>query len=167
MYMHNLFAMYMYTGVLSQFSPPTGEICSGDNVTFTCVVNTAVTLWVVGLQGDETECLFRRSSPGQDNCGPGDRFMSNATDVNEDINSSFLRVASITIDLNDTQVRCNDGNDVIIGSDEICIVGKSTIILMLFGAASDTSSCYWANGDPGGHNIPPPPPPPSHIAMSS
>ena len=57
--------------------------------------------------------------------------MSNATDVNEDINSSFLRVASITIDLNDTQVKCNDGNDVTIGSDEICIVGKSTILIMI------------------------------------
>ena len=118
--------MYIYTGVLSQFSPLTGEICSGDNVTFTCVVNTALGIWVVRLRGEETECLFRRSNPGQDNCGPGERFMSNATDVNEDINSSSLRVDSITIDLNDTQVKCNDGNEVTIGSDEICIIGKST-----------------------------------------
>ena len=50
--------------------------------------------------------------------------MSSATDINGDTMNSSLSVDSITIDLNETQVECQDGNGITIGSDDVCIVGK-------------------------------------------
>ena len=111
-----------YTGVLCQsFSPPTGEICPGDNVTFTCVVLDSATRWTVTPGGDGGECAYFSSSRTPDMCGPGDRFTSSQTDVNGDINNSSLSVDSITADLNGTLVECAD-----VGSYNICIVGKNT-----------------------------------------
>ena len=41
------------TGVLCQsFSPPTGEICPGDDVTFTCSAG-ATTVWTVSVGGND------------------------------------------------------------------------------------------------------------------
>ena len=119
----------MYTGALCQsFSPHTGEICPGDHVTFTCVLDAFSTLWIVTLQGDGTVCVYRRDDPDPQSCGPDGRFMSAATDVNGDINNSSLSVDSITIDLNETQVNCTNGVGVTVGSDSVCIVGKNIIL---------------------------------------
>ena len=118
--------LVMYTGALCQsFSPPTGEICPGDHVTFTCVVTTVVTLWdVTSPQGNITICIYLSNNQIPNTCGPEDRFMLSATDLNGDTMNSSLSVDSITIDLNDTRVECVDGNAITVGSDDICVVGK-------------------------------------------
>ena len=113
-----------FTGVLCQlFSPPTGEICLGEDVTFTCVADI-LTHWNVTLGGDESQCLYSSSGRQPEMCGPGERFTSSQTDVNGDINNSSLSVDSITVDLNGTLVECRDVNNDLIDSDNICIVGK-------------------------------------------
>ena len=108
------------TGVLCQsFSPPTGEICPGDDVTFTCSAGDA-TFWSVS-PGGENECAYRSVNPTTQMCGPGDRFTSGPTDG--DITSSSLSVDSITADLNGTLVNCTNAGGNLIGSGSIFIVG--------------------------------------------
>ena len=116
------------TGVLCQsFSPPTGEICPGDDVTFTCSAGAA-TFWSVSPGGVNEECAYRSVNPTTQMCGPGNRFTSGPTDVNGDNTTSFLRVDSITVDLNGTLVECANAGSNLIGSGSIFIVG--TISLM-------------------------------------
>ena len=111
------------TGVLCQsFSPPTGEICPGDDVTFTCSAGDA-TFWSVSPGGEDGECAYRSSNPNIDRCGPGRIFTSGPTDVNGDSTTSFLSVDSITVDLNGTLVECTNAGGNLIGSDSIFIVG--------------------------------------------
>ena len=52
--------------------------------------------------------------------------LSSQTDVNGDTNNSSLSVDSITVDLNGTLVECHDFASDLIGSHDICIVGKVT-----------------------------------------
>ena len=117
-----------FTGVLCQsFTPHTGEICPGDDVTFTCSAGPA-TFWTVGPR-DEDECAYRSGDPTTQMCGPGDRFTSGPTDINVDISSSFLIVDSITVDLNGTLVECDNAGGNLIGSGSICIVGEDNFTL--------------------------------------
>ena len=113
------------SGVLSQsFTGPSGGICPGDNVTFTCVVDAPVTVWTVNPGGGNANCNYRQSMPTVTAmCGPGGRFTSSQTDENGDTNNSSLSVVSITNDLNGTSVTCSDGNLNLIGNVAICIVG--------------------------------------------
>ena len=128
------------TGVLCQsFSPPTGEICPGDDVTFTCVADIA-TLWTVTPAGDNGLCIYASSSRLPDMCGPGGRFTSSQTDVNGDTNNSSLSVDSITVDLNETLVECHDLAGDLIGSNDICIVGKVTSLSSKW--SSDDNDIY-------------------------
>ena len=115
------------TGALSQFSGPSSGICPGKDVTFTCVVSTAVTIWTVNSGGDETSCNYVRNSPNTETCGPGAIFTSSVTDMNGDPNNSSLSVDSVTSDLSGTSVTCTDGNDDLIGSRNICVIGKRLI----------------------------------------
>ena len=46
--------------------------------------------------------------------------------MNGDINNSSLSVDSITVDLNGTLVECANATNNLIGSSNICIVGKVT-----------------------------------------
>ena len=112
-------------GALCQsFTAPTGEICPGDDVTFTCVGGTATTIWVVSSGEDTDTCLYRTSDPDNtETCGPERRFTSSQTEMSEDINNSSLSVVSITNDLNGTVVECVNGLDDTIGSFKICIIG--------------------------------------------
>ena len=114
---------------MSQFTGPSSGICPGDDVTFTCVVNTAVvTNWRVNSGRDETSCTYTRNDPlNTQTCGPERRFMSSVTDVNGDPSNSSLSVDSVTNDLSGTSVTCSDGNSVIIGSRNICVIGKRLI----------------------------------------
>ena len=114
------------TGILCQsFSPPSDEICPRDNVTFTCVVNSGVTRWTVG-PGDENQCIYLSSDSEPAKCGPGGRFESSRTDVNESPNNSSLSVDLITNNLNGITVSCSDaGIGELTGSYNICIIGKS------------------------------------------
>ena len=115
-------------GTLSQFSGPSSGICPGDGVAFTCVVNTTNSVtWTVNSRGDETSCTYRRNDPNTQTCGPEGRFTSSVTDVNGDPNSSSLSVDSVTSDLSGASVTCSDGNPIIIGSRNICVIGKGLI----------------------------------------
>ena len=115
--------MYCLTGVLCQsFTAPTGEICPGDDVTFTCVAGTVITLWVVTSRGVTDTCLYRTSDPDNtETCGPEVRFTSSRTEMSDD--DSSLSVENITNDLTETQVECTNGLDETIGSYNICITG--------------------------------------------
>ena len=117
---------YFSIGVLCQsLTGPSDEICSGDDVTFSCVVSGVATVWAVSLGGDSTQCAYFSASPAPDECGPDDMFHSSRTDDNVPANNSSLRVDSITSDLNGTTVTCIDGGSAeLIGSYNICIVGK-------------------------------------------
>ena len=113
------------SGALSQFTGPSNGICPGDDVTFTCVVSTTtLTIWRVNSGGVQTSCTYLRNSPNTQPCGPGGIFTSSVTDVNGNLNSSSLSVDSVTSDLSGTFVTCTDGNAIIIGSRDICVIGK-------------------------------------------
>ena len=113
--------------MLSQsFTGPSDGICPGDNITFTCVVYAAVTVWTVNPGGESANCNYRQSMPNVTAmCGPEGRFTSSQTDENGDTNNSSLSVVSITNDLNGTSVTCSDGNLNLIGSSTICIIGRN------------------------------------------
>ena len=106
------------------FTAPTGEICPGDDVTFTCVAGTPTTLWSVSSGGDTDTCVYRTDDPDNtDTCGPEMKFTLSQTEMSGDNNSS-LSVENIVNDLTGTQVECVDGLDETIGSYNICITGS-------------------------------------------
>ena len=89
-------------------------------------MDSGVTQWIVG-PGDDDQCVYLSVNPRPATCGPGGRFESSRTDDNGPANNSSLSVDLITNDLNGTTVSCNDGtfNGQLIGSYNICIIGKS------------------------------------------
>ena len=116
-------------GVLSQFSPPSGGICPGSDIEFSCVGNSqlsATTRWEITPDGGEPPCaVFHNEPTVMDNCGPGEIFTS-SLDVNAEVNyTSSLRAEDVPLILNGTEVECEDGaGRQTIGSTSICIVGK-------------------------------------------
>ena len=123
-YTHTYKSCIFYTGVLCQSLTAPTEICPGDDVTFTCVVDLAV-FWRVTPGGDDEECVYRSGNPDVTaTCGPDQRFTSSRTDMSQDINNSSLSVVSITNDLNETLVECADINNELVDSYNICIVGR-------------------------------------------
>ena len=110
-----------------QLAGPSSGICPGDDVTFTCVVSTTITIWTVNSGGMKTDCTYNQNMPAIRTCGPGGRFTSSVTDMNGDPNNSSLSVDSVTSDLSGTSVTCIDGNAVMIGSGDICVTGKRLI----------------------------------------
>ena len=117
-------------GVLSQFSPPSGDICPGSDIEFSCVGNSlsvSTTRWEITPDGGgDSVCTVAHNFPGEmDSCGPGDIFTL-SLDVNAAINyTSSLRAEDVPLSLNGTVVECVDGADArIFGSTNICIVGK-------------------------------------------
>ena len=119
----------LLTGVLCQsFSSP-DEICPGDNVTLTCVVEDSVglgtTTWRVTPDGGEPPCRVIHNRPNDtDTCGPGRVFTSSLTGRSGDNYISTLRVESISDGLNDIRVECEDPFGMDVGMENICIIGK-------------------------------------------
>ena len=99
-------------------------ICPGDDVTFTCVVETT-TRWTVTPGGDDRECVYLSVSQSSDRCGPDGRFTSSRTEMSDNINNSSLSVINITNDLNGTVVECTDATGNFNESSGICIIGES------------------------------------------
>ena len=128
----------LFAGVLSQFSPPSGDICPGSDIEFSCVGNSlsvSSTRWGItpGGGGDRV-CTVAHNVPGEmDSCGPGDIFTS-SLDVDAEVNyTSSLRAEDVPLTLNGTVVECVDGADTrIIGSSNICIVGKQQAFPCLY-----------------------------------
>ena len=131
---------------MSQFTGPSSGICPGDDVTFTCVVNTTTaTIWTVNSGGDETSCNYLHNSPNTQTCGPGGRFTSSVTDVNGDPSNSSLSADSVTSDLSGTSVRCADGNDNTIGSKVICVIGEGLISVSSFYSLSQSHTVVFCS----------------------
>ena len=124
------------------FTAPTGEICPGDDVTFTCVVET-ITQWTVD-PGDDGECIYLSAFQNTDTCGPDGRFTSSRTEMSDDINNSSLSVVNITIDLAGTLVECTDATGNFNESSRICIIGESFGISVSKPHNHDvTGNCVW------------------------
>ena len=118
-------------GVLSQLFPPSGDICPGSDIKFSCVGNSlsvSTTRWEIPPGGVRSECIVTHNVPGEmDRCGPGDNIIfTSSLDVNAEVNyTSSLRAEDVPLSLNGTVVECVDGADLqSIGSTTICIVGK-------------------------------------------
>ena len=127
---HLMDASHEYlTGVLCQsFSSSPDEICPGDNVTFTCVVEGSVgigtTIWRVTPGGGEPTCVIHNRPNDTDTCGPGGVFTSSLRDQSGDNYTSTLKVESISDDLRGTRVECEDPFGMDVGMENICIMGK-------------------------------------------
>ena len=115
------------TGVLCQsFTSSPDEICPGDSVAFTCVVEDpdgySFTSWIVTRDGED--CVLRHNVPNDvSTCGPGLIFTASLTDQSGDNYTSTLRVESISDGLNDTRVECEDASSNV-GMENICIISK-------------------------------------------
>ena len=76
------------TGVVSQFSPPSGP---WSDIEFSCVGNSdlnSFTHWRITPGGGETPCLVPHNQPEQmQRCGP-DRIFTSSVDVNAEVNES-------------------------------------------------------------------------------
>ena len=106
--------------------PYDGGACSGERITFTCVVDSGSTLWRVTPGGDDEVCSYQIGDPNVgDSCGPENSFISSRTDGSSNIKNSSLSV-TLTDNLNETLVECIDGtiaNGDPIGSQNICVMG--------------------------------------------
>ena len=118
------------TGVLSQFSPPSGDICPGSDIEFSCVGNSlpvSTTRWeITPGGGGDPACLVPHNQPSViQTCGQGNIFTS-SLDVDAEVNyTSSLRAEDVPLSLNWTMVECVDGADLQpIASTTICIVGE-------------------------------------------
>ena len=93
-------------------------------------MDSSSTFWIVSANGVDTQCAYSSEFPSLDTCGPDGRFESSQTDVNGPANNSSLSVDLITNDLNGTTVSCTDGGTgEVIGSYDICIIGKNSLQL--------------------------------------
>ena len=120
--------------MLSQFSPPSGDICPGSDIEFSCVGNSLLlsnTRWEITPDGGgDPACTVAHNVPGEmDNCGPGDIFTSSLTGQTGVNYTSSLRAEDVPLSLNETVVECVDGADLqtTIGSYNICVIGKSEL----------------------------------------
>ena len=128
---------YSYAGVFCQsFSPPTDDICPGDNVTFTCVVvdddGFRFTRWIVTPGGTVPSCTVTHTLPEIVTCGPMNSFTSSLTGTTGTSYTTTLSVESISDSFNGTIVECTNSTGGTIGSDDICIVGEKIIIYYTF-----------------------------------
>ena len=117
-------------GVLSQFSPPSGDICPGSDIEFSCVGNSLLisnTLWDITPGEGEPACVVSHNQPDEmQNCGPGEIFTSSLTGRDGLNYTSSLRAEDVPLGLSGTVVECVDGADLQpIGSTTICVIGKS------------------------------------------
>ena len=95
---------------------------------FTCVVNSAATLWTFSPPGGpERSCTYLSGLPDRNPCDPPDeRFRITKTEGSANNFSSSLSVVTVTEVLNETLVSCTDGvNRNLVESEDICIVGMT------------------------------------------
>ena len=116
-------------GVLSQLSPPSGDICPGSDIEFSCVGNSlsvSNTRWEITPDGGEPACIVSHNQPDEMlRCGPGDIFTSSLTGRDGLNYTSSLRAEDVPLSLDERVVECVDGADLqTIGSYNICVIGK-------------------------------------------
>ena len=117
-------------GVLSQFSQPSGDICPGSDIEFSCVGNSLLnsnTGWEITPDGGEPACIVVHNRPEQmQSCGTERIFTSSLTGQTGLNYTSSLRAEDVPLSLNWTVVECVDGADLqLIGSANICVICKS------------------------------------------
>ena len=154
-----IFSHVFSAGVLSQFSPPSGDICPGSGIEFSCVGNSlsvSNTRWEITPDGGgDQACIVAHNVPGEmDSCGPGDIFTS-SLDVDAEVNyTSSLRAEDVPLSLNETVVECVDGADLQkLGSTKICIVGKYSTDPVTNGATLHVRRCIGASRSPVSHSL--------------
>ena len=124
-------------GVLSQLLPPSGDICPGSDIEFSCVGNSFLisnTRWEITPGGVRPQCFVPHNQPAvMQTCGP-DRIFRPSLDVDAEVNyTSSLRAEDVPLSLSGTVVECVDGADLqTIGSTNICIVGKHEALYCLY-----------------------------------
>ena len=119
-------------GVLSQFSPPSGDICPGSDIEFSCVGNSLLnsnTGWEITPNGGDPACIVIHNRPEQMlRCGTERIFTSSLTGQTGLYYTSSLRAEDVPLSLSGTVVECVDGADLqTIGSYNICVIGKSEL----------------------------------------
>ena len=154
-----IFSHVFSAGVLSQFSPPSGDICPGSDIEFSCVGNSlsvSTTRWeITPAGGGDPACIVAHNIPGEmDSCGPGDIFTL-SLDVDADVNyTSSLRAEDVPLSLNWTVVECVDGASLQkIGSTNICIVGKYNTDPITNGATLHVRWCIGVSRSPVSHSL--------------
>ena len=100
------------------FTGLSGGVCPGGSATFICVADATIT-WTVTPGGTNDICTYSLVRP-TDTCGPRDMFMSSRAE-DGGTNSSTLSVESVDSNLNETNVKCDNGSTVI-GNSTICII---------------------------------------------
>ena len=85
---------------------------------------TGSTRWTVTTAAEEssTVCIVRYDQQEEGVCGPNEEFTSSLAGQDENIHTSTLNVK--IGDFNGTTVECSDQALSIVGSENICIVGK-------------------------------------------
>ena len=116
-------------GVLSQLSTPSGDICPGSDIEFSCVGNShlsATTRWDITPDGGDPACVVIHNQPTvMQRCGPGDIFTLSLTGQTGVNYTSSLRAEDVPLSLSGTVVECVDGADLqTIGSTTICIISR-------------------------------------------
>ena len=116
--------------MLSQFSPPSGDICPGSDIEFSCVGNSlsvSNTRWDISPDGGEPVCVVSHNQPDEMLiCGPGEIFVSSLTGQTGLNYTSSLRAEDVPLSISKTMVECVDGLDLqTIGSANICVICKS------------------------------------------
>ena len=113
--------------MLSQFSPPSGDICPGSDIEFSCVGNSflvSYTRWEITPDGGDPVCTVPHNE--MQRCGPDRLFTSSLTGRDGLNYTSSLRAEDVPLSLNWTVVECVDGADLeTIRSYNICVICKS------------------------------------------
>ena len=143
-----IFSHVSSVGVLSQFSSPSGDICAGSDIEFSCVGNSELysfTQWEITPDGDEPPCVVLHNIPElMQRCGPDRIFTSSLTGQTGLSYTSSLRAEDVPLSLNGTVVECRDGADIeTIGSTNICIVGKYNTDPIIEWSHSPCQVVYW------------------------
>ena len=139
------------TGVLSQLSPPSGDICPGSDIEFSCVGNSPLnsfTQWDITPDGGEQLCtVFHNQPTVMPRCGPDRMFTSSLTGQTGLNYTSSLRAEDVPLSLNWTVVECVDGEGLqTIGSANICVIGKSySPCCMQYWSVEITKSCEYSS----------------------
>lgn len=105
--------------------PSDDETCPGKEISFTCLVESGVTSWIVIPGGADDECAYTSVTQRTDTCGPNGVFSSSRTEGGSEFNASLSVV--LTNDLNGTEVECIDGSagGGLVDSYNICVISES------------------------------------------
>ena len=105
--------------------PLDGDTCPGEEISFTCLVDSGSISWIVTPGGADDECPYTSVTQRTDTCGPNGVFTSSRTEGGSEFNTSLSVV--LTNDLSGTEVECIDSaaGGGLVDSYNICVIGES------------------------------------------